>query len=520
MNIHKLRAATPPAPDPIQPNTSPHRTDQDTSTHAGAQAYWSQNDALDALRWCLMQYEAHHGSFPPKGGRNQWLIALGYFCNEKGVSLAELERQAVGSYAAPDFNAREISQTLRGIYQREAAAHGTKRYTTPDPARYKSDFLASFRQKGKEPPPSKNWLPQLLDTRQQLRTRSTETVTFAPPLFFQDDEPVIWPRTINLIQGQTGAHKSRVAELFSTVLIAEQSPACDTVGLSRYGEDGLAYTLCYVDTERTTSEQLPYALQQIRERAGYPRDAHPSTFDYISLEPVPRAERLTALEQYLTHVRTTHAGHLLIVLDVLTDCIGSFNDEKESLLLVDMLNRLINRQNVTFLCVIHENPGGMKARGHLGTEAANKASTVLQVGYLKQASGELTDVVEMHYLKRRNGRPGLTFHVRYDEASKGLIRADPAAVAAAAARRRTVAAPAALAAALATELAFGPLAAGELERRLEKRLDASLRTVRERLAELLTTATVLADVSGRECLLSKTREGREHRYALTPTEAP
>jgi hypothetical protein len=500
MDINTFKAATPPDPNRVEP--APH-------PRPPAPGFTSN----DAAAWCFAQHAERHGPAPGPGeGHNGWLAALTKFCNESGAPFDDVLALALDTAPAGHDEAK-ITATVQGIYRRDAADHGRKPYTTPHGN--KTNFAADSGQKENAAQPvGTNWLPQLLDTRERLRERSAATVSFAPPLFFQDEEPVIWPRTLALIQGQTGAHKSRVAELFGTVLIAAQAPACDTVGLARHGEDGQVYTLCYVDTERTTSEQLPYALQQMRERAGYERTAHPPTFDYISLEPIPRAARLAALGQYLAHVRTTFAGHLLIVLDVLTDCICSFNDEKESLLLVDMLNRMINSQDVTFLCVIHENPGGAKARGHLGTEAANKASTVLQVGYMKQANGEPTEVVEMRYLKRRNGRPGLAFHVAYDEASKGLIRADPAAVAEAAARRRTVAAGPELFAALATELAFGPLAAGELERRLCARLKASPRTVRERLNELESTAAGVTDKSGRAWQLTKTKHGKETRYAL------
>ena len=500
MNIKEFHDAT-PDPAPPFPTSTPARSERETPP-----------DPTGAATWCYAQHTGKHGPPPGPGeGHNHWLTQLTKFCNDSGAPLDDVLALAHDTAPAGHDTAK-IKATVSGIYRRDVATHGSKPYTTPHGN--KTGLAAYPGQKENTPPGSTNWLPELLDTRERLRERSAATVSFAPPLFFQDEEPVIWPRTLALIQGQTGAHKSRVAELFGTVLIAAQAPACDTVGLARHGEDGQVYTLCYVDTERTTSEQLPYALQQMRERAGYERTAHPPTFDYISLEPIPRAARLAALGQYLAHVRTTFAGHLLIVLDVLTDCICSFNDEKESLLLVDMLNRMINSQDVTFLCVIHENPGGAKARGHLGTEAANKASTVLQVGYMKQANGEPTEVVEMRYLKRRNGRPGLAFHVTFDEASKGLVRADPAAVAEATARRRTVAAGPELFAALTTALAFGPLAAGELERRLAERLGASTRTVRERLNELVDTAAEVPDDSGRAYHLTKERHGKETRFAL------
>ena len=94
--------------------------------------------------WCLDTFSG--GPFPAVGGRNAWLTALGYFCNERGVPLTELESHCECNYAAPDFDLREIAQTLHGIYAREAAAHGSKPYTT---AGNKTDFPAYSRQKAK-----------------------------------------------------------------------------------------------------------------------------------------------------------------------------------------------------------------------------------------------------------------------------------------------------------------------------------------------------------------------------------
>lgn len=469
-----------------------------------------------ALPWCLLNYNAGPC---PSDGRNTWLAGLALFCNEKGVPEADLEAWALAHGPLASHGEKQVTAVIRGVYKRKRAAHGTKAYHVP--REVPDTPLPTFSPRPSRPAATEtNWLPELLNTRLLLQKRSMETVAFARPLFFHDDEPVIWPRTLNLIQGQTGAHKSRVAELFSAILIAETVPVGDAIGITRNREPGVDYTLCYVDTERSVSEQLPYAIQQMRERAGYPRQVDPPTFDYISLEVVPRAERLPALRQYLAHVRRTYNNHLVIVLDVLTDCISSFNDEKESLLLVDLLNRLINTQDVTFLCVIHENPGGVKARGHLGTEAANKASTVLQVGYLKQGTGEPGNVIELRYLKRRNGRPGLVHHVTFDEASKGLVRADPEAVARAQQSRRSKADAEPLAAAVATELAFGPLASGELENRVATRLNAGQRTIRVRLQELVAAATSVLDVGGRACVLHKAREGKQTLYSLRPTTPP
>ena len=107
------------APEPIRPpGTTPPRT-------------WasSNSDAGNALAWCLTQHKGRHGTFPVPGqGRNNWLAALAFFCNEKGVTLSDLEAHAHDQYTSSDFPHREIQQILRGIYAREAAAHAQKPY--------------------------------------------------------------------------------------------------------------------------------------------------------------------------------------------------------------------------------------------------------------------------------------------------------------------------------------------------------------------------------------------------------
>jgi hypothetical protein len=200
---------------------------------------------------------------------------------------------------------------------------------------------------------------------------------------------------------------------------------------------GEAYKLLYVDTERNTSDQLPFAIQQLKSRAGFNPHDHPPALNYTSLVLLPRAERFPALAEYLAYHRAGFAGHLLVILDVLSDCVADYNDVAASLGLMDLLNVAVNEQDVTFLCVIHENPGGAsnKARGHLGTEAGNKASTALQVGFVKEG-GKPTLLLQLLYLKRRYAAPGLVFFAVYDEAACGLVRAAPELAALAGQRAR------------------------------------------------------------------------------------
>ncbi|MFD1874435.1 hypothetical protein [Hymenobacter bucti] len=371
-------------------------------------------------------------------------------------------------------------------------------------------------QKG-DTPTLNSYLDHLLATRQELRERVAGTVARAEPILHQNGQGIIWPHTINLIQGQTGTHKSRVAELICSILIARQELRGETLGLALDSLPEHPYSVCYVDTERNLQEQFIQAIQTMKQRAGYAYHEHPAHFDYNSLLDIPRTDRLEALRQYLDHIRGRMAGHLLIILDQLADCVADFNDPKESMLLTDLLNVMVNKQDVTFLCIIHENPGGSKARGHLGTEGANKASTVLQVGFLKSASGTPSDVLQMKYIKRRSGAPNLTFRVQYDAEKGELVWADKDAEKAALDGRKLTAIPSEVIAELGALLAK-PLPVTQLKIQLSEKLEACEKTIGHRLDELITKQTKVPDANGVLCTLKQEKKGNRKLCLLVPIQ--
>ncbi len=141
--LEKLRAATPkPAgPPPAQGGTAPG---QPAPADAPADA-----PAPDAAAWCYAQHTAHHGQPPAPGdGHNDWLTKLALFSNERGAELNDVLALALDN-APAGHDAAKIAATVRGIYGREAAAHGRNPYTAP--TGNKSAFSASFGQKENAP---------------------------------------------------------------------------------------------------------------------------------------------------------------------------------------------------------------------------------------------------------------------------------------------------------------------------------------------------------------------------------
>jgi hypothetical protein len=265
-----------------------------------------------------------------------------------------------------------------------------------------------------------NNLDKILRSKEILRENSSKVISFSSAIISSFELGAIFPSTINVIQGKKGVHKSRLTETLCCTLLSRTLGA-NFLGFKR--DFTKTFAVLYVDTERNIKEQFPYAIQKIKGKSGYGIEEQPPNFDYISLIDVVRSERFETLKEYLELTREKYKNsQLFIVMDVITDCIENFNDPKESMKLVDLLNETINNYDVTFLCVIHENPSsGDKARGHLGTEIINKASQVMQIGFEKDSKNNDTELIRLKFLHCRSTRKLDTIYLQYSEEEKGLI---------------------------------------------------------------------------------------------------
>jgi len=359
-------------------------------------------------------------------------------------------------------------------------------------------------------------LDRLLEIREELTANKSKRITFSNPILRQDSNAVFYPRTINVIQGKAGVHKSRLAESICAALLKKPAHENDLLGFK--ADPFTSYSICYVDTERNLSDQLPYSLQQIQLKAGYEIEDEPENFDYISLLEFKREERFDLLNEYLEYVRQKFDTHIMIVLDVITDCIYNFNDTKDSLKLIDMMNNMINRYNVSFLCLIHENPGSTeKARGHLGTEIMNKASTVIQVGFEKDGNKKAMELIKVAYLKCRSSKKHESFYVQYSDSEKGLILADEEMITECLQNKNQKAI-------LSDILEFLPVFLEEpLEKKklitlLKDEFECKDRTVETRLKEIMELNTVIEDKKGNQYTFAKRFENRQVMCFLKPLE--
>lgn len=265
-------------------------------------------------------------------------------------------------------------------------------------------------------------LEKIIKSRNLLRENVKSKINFSKPIITFNDQPLFYPRTINVVQGKSGTHKSRLAEHICSVLLQKSGYNLDLLGMKLNDESN--HSVCYVDTERNLAEQYPYSLQQILLNAGFKITDEIPNFDFITLIDIERSERFNSFRQYLDKIREVYKGHVFVILDVLTDLVENFNDPKLSLQLIDLLNSTINSYDITFLCIIHENPFQDKARGHLGTELLNKSSTALSINFEKDNKGNDQDIIKITFLKNRTSKKIEPVYIKYSPEKKYLVFAE------------------------------------------------------------------------------------------------
>ncbi|NID11546.1 AAA family ATPase [Fibrella aestuarina] len=371
-------------------------------------------------------------------------------------------------------------------------------------------------QQQKDSPHKTKLCDHLLEREKILSDAATRAVVFSPPLIIRAGTGIIGRGTINIIQGAYGSHKSRLAELMASLMITTDTSSNHFLDFARSPLE--RFCVCYIDTERNQSEELPFAIQGIKLKAGFTLTEQPAEFRFTSIKAVDRKERFDAIEAFISHIRDQTALHLLCLIDVVTDAVGDFNDAKESMRLYDFIGNLCDRHNATFLLVIHQNPGTEKARGHTGTEAANKASTVLQIGFERDANGDETDLIRLRYLKLRRGKRPEPLYLKFSEEAKGLILADAASVAAHVNHRKRKADTEDIADRLVSLLSEGPLPKYEVWTILESEFKAKNATIRERLKSIMGGEEEMYDEEGRAVRLSDYKEGRNQFFKLIPIE--
>ncbi len=387
---------------------------------------------------------------------------------------------------------------------------------------FSKDTIQLFPPPEKEEEPKGKYLAKLCDVQQELGNVIATEIKEIPSLVKHKGEGVIFAQSIHLIQGKSGTHKSRLAQTLCSALLKKEACTNELLAFTRNPETPCH--VCYVDTERNLTHQLPKALQEIQLDAGYGMMEKPENFHYTSLVNTPRAQRFDALCEFMDHVQDTLVDeHLIVVLDVISDCVMDFNSTQDSLLINDKLNDEINKREkqVSFIAVIHENPSQTdgKPRGHLGTEIQNKSTFVFRTAFENEKQPDVSDLILIHFPKNRNGKRPLPATAEFCETNKRLILVDANMLPVATVAQNKKGNLGEIMEFLSSYVT-GIVSGKTLIADLCITFSCGDRTIRERLKELCSNYYEIPDANDVPCQLVKTLNGREIFYHLHPIENP
>lgn len=356
-------------------------------------------------------------------------------------------------------------------------------------------------------------LTKLLESEQMIAEYAAKEIIYSPPLITHGETPVIREGTINVVQGKYGSHKTRIVELTCSLLLSEPDCTSDFMGFQK--ADSKQVTVCYIDTERNLKEELPTGIQSIKNKACIDINTRTSTFRFTSIKSIERSKRLDAVKDFVNAVRSETNNPILVVLDVATDCVADFNSPSESMKLFDYLGNLCDNYNATFLLILHENPNSEKARGHTGTEGANKASTVIHIGFEKDGKNQDTELIKLKFLKIRSAKRAEPLHLVYSDLAKGLILADKELVRQKMAERRQVADVEMVAEKIGYIFKEATMPQKELIEILKTEFECSENTLKDRLKEIEEQQIEITNIRSEPCTLKiHTAAGKATYYEL------
>lgn len=221
------------------------------------------------------------------------------------------------------------------------------------------------------------------------------------------DAPVCAQGGLTLLTGQSGNGKTMTLAMMMAAVFRRK------YGQFELGPDIEAPTILYVDTEMEK-----YNTQRLMNRVyylnGWEFKTNKPQLRIIRLrDTVNVKERWRKVLKAINEVKPTFC-----FLDGLLDLVEDFNDNKECHLLIRKLMSAATWYDMSLVGVIHQNPGGDKMAGHIGSFGERKAITVLATKKDKNGN-EVVFKVEQKKARDKDAED-LQFRVEDDKLHIGI----------------------------------------------------------------------------------------------------
>jgi len=231
---------------------------------------------------------------------------------------------------------------------------------------------SGMENKESEPEPPEGFNKELEALIQSIIV-DPEAEAMEPPTAISVDQlPICTLGNFSLVIGGPKSHKTFFV---SAVAAAAASGGCEMECIT--GSMPPDSEVHYFDTEQSTYDLHKTVNRIVVQSRGY-------NFKAYEMRPLSPNQRLKVIEY--TIERMNNPG--FIIIDGLRDLLTTgINDETEATNIMSNLLKWTHKKNSHIMLVLHQNKNNANARGHIGTEAVNKAETVLRLvnktGYTK-----------------------------------------------------------------------------------------------------------------------------------------
>ncbi len=210
--------------------------------------------------------------------------------------------------------------------------------------------------------------------------------------------------TLGNFSSISGKSKSGKTLLISAIVAAALSGET-VLGKFRGALPDDKRNILYIDTEMADYD-FQWVMKRIMSMSGTNKEDEP-TITFYRLRDKNTVKRIELIDAAVRSA--TNLG--MVIIDGIRDLVKDINNPEESTNAMDNLMRWTDQNHVHMLTVLHQNPGkesGNKLRGHIGTEAMNKAESVISI---TKEEGKEYSMVTGDFMRRETFQQ---FGLQYD----------------------------------------------------------------------------------------------------------
>lgn len=212
---------------------------------------------------------------------------------------------------------------------------------------------------------------------------------------------------IHAITGQAGNGKTMTLAQFMSAILS------GGFGNLRYelSDEYPNPKVLYIDTEMEEANTIA-VKNRVMTMCGRPIDEQNDDFVVVMLREVPESTMVSGKKSYKVPASVNRWRMTLkaiwqykptaVFIDGLLDVVADFNDNKECQEIIYKCMQVASHYGISVWCIVHQNPGGEKLVGHLGSFLERKVTDVFQTKKDKDdKSGDVTFEVKQ---KKARGR--------------------------------------------------------------------------------------------------------------------